>query len=536
VIGTSFARLRITAALIASVTLATALLPIAGQIASSAAATWTLVSATPPTGGWSSVVFLHGKWIAYSSSGQLATSTNGSTWNAGTAPLGSWSTAAYGAGRFVALSSANVLPDEIVSANGVAWSTQSGPPGTPQQAGHPSLMGEWTAITYGHGLFVAVSSVGTVVTSTNGSTWVRRFWRPQDDFTSITYGDGRFIAVDGGEGDVMMSLDGLHWSLIRHPLTGAIAPPAGGLHFSAVTYGNGNFVAFGSSSGAGYVATSVYGYVWALHQYSPAQSINGVAYGCGSFVAAGQATTTSPVIISSSTGAQWTPSTVATPAAAAWTSIAYGAGRYVAVDAAGDIALSRTGANCRATTPSPPQQVSGNIHNGEVWTYMHPPTSSGAAPVLGYRVAITNGVTTKYCGAKVYFEPNCIIKGLRNHDVYWVSTQAFNRFGYSAPTDPEFVIPVAVWSLDAVASPVVAPAPAQVQITGVIANGEGIYPTTVVSIHFGTRLVACRPNPFGECVVTVANPPVGTVALYATYTGYGRSYRSPTHEIRVRSS
>ncbi len=70
------------------------------------------------------------------------------------------------------------------------WSTQSGPPGTPQQAGHPSLMGEWTGVAYGHGLFVAVSSVGTVVTSTNGIAWVRRFWRPQDNFTSITYGDG----------------------------------------------------------------------------------------------------------------------------------------------------------------------------------------------------------------------------------------------------------------------------------------------------------------------------------------------------------
>ena len=38
-----------------------------------------------------------------------------------------------------------------------------------------------------------------VVTSTNGTTWLRRFWRPQDDFTSITYGDGRFVAVDAGE-------------------------------------------------------------------------------------------------------------------------------------------------------------------------------------------------------------------------------------------------------------------------------------------------------------------------------------------------
>lgn len=523
---------RFSATLIAAITLVTVFLPIASSSASTTA-TWTLAQAAPPTGGWSSVVFLHGEWIALSASGQLAVSTNGSTWSEQSAPMGSWRTAAYGAGRFVALSSANSVPNEMVSDNGVTWSTQSGPPGTPQQAGHPSLMGEWTGSTYGHGLFVAVSSVGTVVTSTNGISWVRRFWRPQDDFTSITYGDGRFIAVDAGEGDVMMSLDGSHWSLIRHPLTGAIAAPAGGLHFSAVTYGNGNFVAFGSSSGSGYVATSVYGYVWSLHQYSPAQAISGAAYGCGSFVAAGQSTAAAATIISSSTGEQWTLSDVATPAAAIWTSIAYGAGRYVAVDGAGDIALSRSDANCRATTPSPPQQVSGNIHNGEVWTYMHPPKSSGAAPVLGYRVAITDGVTTVYCGAKVYFEPNCIIKGLKNHQMYWVSTQAFNRFGYSAPTDPEFVIPVAAWSLDAIAPAVVAPAPAHVQITGVIANGEGIYPTTVVSIHFGSRLVACRPNPFGECALTVANPPVGTVAMYATYSGYGRSYRSPAYEVRV---
>jgi hypothetical protein len=514
------------------ITVATVFLPVASSSAS-ATATWTLAQVTPPTGGWSSVVFLHGEWIAFGASGELAVSKNGSTWNEAAAPVGSWRSAAFGAGRFVALSSANAVPNEIVSDDGVAWTTQSGPPGTPQQAGHPSLMGEWMGITYGHGLFAAVSSVGTVVTSTNGISWERRFWRPQDDFTSITYGGGRFIAVDAGEGDVMMSVDGTHWSLIRHPLTGAIAAPAGGLHLSAVTYGNGNFVAFGSSSGSGYVATSVYGYVWALHEYAPAQAISAAAYGCGSFEAAGQSTATTSSIISSSTGAQWTSNTVATPAAAAWTSIAYGAGRYVAVDAAGDIALSRSDANCRATTPSPPQQVSGNIHNGEVWTYMHPPKSSGAAPVLGYRVAITNGVTTKYCGAKVYYEPNCIIKGLKNHELYWVTTQSFNRLGYSAPTDPEFVIPVAAWSLDATAPAVVSPAPAHVQITGVIANGEGIYPTTVVSIHFGARLVLCRPNPFGECAVTVANPPVGTVPMYATYSGYGRSYRSPTYEVSV---
>jgi len=529
-IRSSFRVWRHAATLLALVTLAAVAAPL---VSSSATPTWSLASAPAPTGGWSSVDFVHGEWLALSASGTLAVSTNGSSWDEQTAPTGSWHGAAYGAGRFVVLSSANASPSEMTSNDGRSWSTLPGPPGTPSQAGHPSLMGEWTGITYGRGLFVAVSSVGTVVTSTNGTTWVRRFWRPQDDFTSITYGDGRFVAVDAGEGDVMMSLDGSHWSLIRHPVIGAIAAPAGGTHFSAVTYGNGDFVAFASTSSAGYVATSVYGYVWALHEYAPAQEITGATYGCGSFVGVGGTTSAAGPIISSPTGIQWSTSAVATPAAASWTSVAYGAGRYVAVDAAGDIALSRTSADCRATAPTAPQQVSGNIHNGEVWTYMHPPVSRGGAPVLGYRVAITDGTTTKYCGAKVYFEPNCIIKGLTNHRVYWVTTQAFNRFGYSAPTDPEFVIPVAAWTLHATAPSVVAPSPALVQITGVIANAEGIYPTTVVSLHFGARLLACRPNPFGECSLDVANPPVGVEARYATYSGYGRTYRSPTYDVRV---
>lgn len=495
---------------------------------------WTVAQVTSPTGGWSTVNFLHGHWIAFSHAGLIATSSNGATWTEQPVPVGSWQTAAYGTGRFVALSSADAVPNEMVSTDGVQWSPLPGPPGTPYQAGHPVLHGQWTGITFGHGLFAAVSSVGTLATSVDGVTWSRRFWRPQDSFSSITYGDGRFIAVDATQGDVLMSLDGLHWSLIQHPLTGVVAAPPGGLHLSAVAYGNGNFVAFGAGSGSGYVATSVYGYVWALHQYAPAQGVNGATFGCGSFVAAGQSTGALNSVIVSPTGTSWVPHSVATTTASPWTALAYGTGRYVAVDAAGDIASSPTNANCAASVPSPPEQVSGNVHSGEVWTYMHPPQSPGAAPVLGYRVAITDGDSTTYCGAPVYYEPNCIIRGLQNHKVYWVTTQAYNRFGYSAPTDPEFVIPVAVWSLDAETAPHVSTSTSTVvQITGIQANSLGFYPVTTVSVHLGARLVACQPSPFGECVIAVDHAPPGAVPLYVTYVGYGHSYRSPTHEVKV---
>jgi hypothetical protein len=498
---------------------------------SSASTSWALAQVSPPAGGWSAVNFLHGQWFAFSHAGEFAVSLDGRTWSEQPVPVGSWQTAAYGAGHFVALSSANASSSELISTDGVQWSTMPGPPGTPQQG----LLGQWTSITYGGGLFVAVSSVGTVATSPDGLTWTQRFWRPQNNFTSITYGDGRFVAVDVAEGDVLLSHNGLQWSLIRQPLTGVVLAPTGGLRFGAVSYGNGNFVALGGLlSGTGYVATSVHGYVWSLHKYSPAQSIDSVTFGCGSFVAVGQSASANNPIIFSSTGRAWAPTAVSTSAAAKWTAVAYGARRYVAVNAAGDIATAPSTANCAATVPSPPQQVSGNIHDGEVWTYMHPPPSPGAAPVEGYRTTVTDGVVTKSCRAPVYYEPNCIIKGLQDHKVYWVTAQSYNRFGFSAPTDPEFVIPVAVWRLDASTSPgASASTSAVVHITGVIANSLGFYPTTTVSLRFGSRLAICAPNPFGECIITIANPPAGTVRVFATYTGYGRSYRSPVHAVTV---
>lgn len=532
--------LRVVTALAASLAALLALPAFTTSV--SATTSWTVVPASSAPTAWSTVSFLNGQWIALSHAGEVGVSPNGSTWTEQSAPVGSWQSVAYGSGRYVALSSANVVPNEMASANGTQWTTLTGPPGTPHQSGRPTLNGDWTGLAYGHGLFVAVSSVGTVDTSANGVAWTQRFWRPKNSFTSITYGDGRFIAVDSAQGDVLISLNGVNWSLIRQPLTGVVAPPSGGLHFGAVAYGDGNFVAFGDSpSGAGYVATSVFGYVWTLHQYSPAEAVSAVAYGCGSFVAGGQSGATSDPIISSPTGQTWTSSEVATPSVSPWTAIAFGAGKYVALDAAGDLALSQ-GSNCAVAVPSAPLQVSGNVHNGEVWTYMHPSARAGGAPVEGYRVAITDGVTTKYCHAAVYFQPNCIINGLQNHQLYWVTTQAYNRFGYSAPTDPEFVIPVANWSL-AVSAPsgTVAVGPfdatgatsVNLWLTGIIANSEGFYPVTTVSIHFGSTLATCRPNPFGECLVSVSNPPSGAVPTYATYTGYGRSYRSPTTNVVI---
>ncbi|MGC2486017.1 MAG: fibronectin type III domain-containing protein [Acidimicrobiales bacterium] len=498
--------------------------------------TWTLVPAVSPSVPWSSVNYLNGQWIVLSRGGEVATSTNASTWTEQSSPSGSWQTIAYGDGHYVALSSADVVPNEIISSNAVQWTSEVGPPGTPQQAGRAVQSGQWTSITYGGGLFVAVSSVGTIATSPNGLSWTERFWRPLDDFTSVTYGDGKFIAVDAHQGNVLMSLNGTKWSDIFQPLTGGTAAPSGGLHFGAVAYGNGNFVAFGdSSSGAGYVATSDFGYTWTLHQYSPAQQVDAATFGCGSFIAAGASSGSANSILTSVTGAIWGAAAVTTPTASTWTSVAYGANQYVAVDNSGDIVTAKPATSCADAVPSPPQQVSGNVRSGEVRTYMHPSERSGGAPVQGYRVAITDSSGTTYCHAAATYQPDCVVKGLTNHEVYWVTAQAYNRFGFSAPTDPEFAIPVANSSLAIAAHPDLAAAvPSALQLTGITANASGFYPVTKVKVYIGPMLTTCAPNPFGECLIHPRSAPSGVVPVYSTYTGWsGRSYRSPTYHLAI---
>jgi len=165
---------------------------------------------------------------------------------------------------------------------------------------------------------------------------------------------------------------------------------------------------------------------------------------------------------------------------------------------------------------------------------MHPPSSAGGAPVNSYRVNISNGTIIKQCSAPVYFEPNCIISGLEDHHVYWSPPSRITASVF-APTDPEFVIPVASSAFDAVTSgPVVSGGePVVVQVTGIRANGEGIYPLSPITVHVGATIAICHASPFGECLLTLSNPPVGSDSIYATYSGFGRSYQSPTSNVTV---
>jgi hypothetical protein len=79
---------------------------------------------------------------------------------------------------------------------------------------------QWRSVTYGNGLYVAVSSTGTnrVMTSTNGVTWTARSASEANQWRSLTYGNGLFVATSiDGINRVMTSPDGITWTARSAP-------------------------------------------------------------------------------------------------------------------------------------------------------------------------------------------------------------------------------------------------------------------------------------------------------------------------------
>lgn len=186
---------------------------------------------------------------------------------------------------------------------------------------------DWTSITYGNGLFVAIAYHGLnqLMTSPDGITWTPRKV-PVANWNSICFGNGIFVAV-GDEGKVMSSSDGITWTE---------RPSVNDNNWNAVTYGNGLFVAVASTSGTNEVMTSPDGITWTAQTSALLAYWTSITYGNGLFVAVGY----SDYVMTSSDGISWTLRTALT--GSAWASVTYGNGIFVAVDIGGNELLTST--------------------------------------------------------------------------------------------------------------------------------------------------------------------------------------------------
>ena len=111
---------------------------------------WTLRTSAADN-AWESVCYGNNLFVAVASTGtnRVMTSTNGTTWIQRATPgTHAWSSVAYGAGGlYVAVSPTAVM----TSPDGIVWT-----------AGENAVDNNWTGIAYGEGLYVCVSSTGTL--------------------------------------------------------------------------------------------------------------------------------------------------------------------------------------------------------------------------------------------------------------------------------------------------------------------------------------------------------------------------------------
>ena len=131
-------------------------------------------------------------------------------------------------------------------------------------------------VTYGNSIFVMVGQSGTIMTSSDGTSWDNRTSGTSNGLYGVTYGNSTFVAVGHYE-TILTSSDGTTWT----------SRTSGRTNSSGLSYKN--------SSG------------WTYTDY-----LEGITYGNSIFVTVGRGEDGSGTIMTSSDGINWTSRTSGT--------------------------------------------------------------------------------------------------------------------------------------------------------------------------------------------------------------------------------
>jgi hypothetical protein len=237
--------------------------------------------------------------------------------------------------------------------------------------------------------------------------------------SGIAYGNGRYVAVGYYVGDdtglIQTSEDGMNWTLVSSQTVSI-------LDLYNVTFANSIFVAVGwDFYTGGNIYHSTNGINWTPHNTAIA-NIYALTFGAGLFVAGGDgvllnsSARTNRNIYTSPDGIAWTARVSGAPANDVQTisDVAYGAGRFVAVDGATHLYRSTTGSSTwtRTTNSSAggwisfcnglfivPSGPGTNLisTDGLSWTLI----TNNTASTFG-RVIYSDGYDVALAGAKIF--------------------------------------------------------------------------------------------------------------------------------------
>jgi hypothetical protein len=164
--------------------------------------------------------------------GNAMTSTNGTSWTARTVPAGAWRSIAYGKSVFVAVGTSSYA-NFMSSSDGISWTDGGG-----------GQFDTYRSVAFGNDVFVAVGP-SVCATSTNGTSWTLEAM-PSGDWNGVSFGGGLFVAVSSTTNYVATSQNGVTWT---------VRTAAASNSWQAVAYGNSVFAAV-STNGTNRVMTA----------------------------------------------------------------------------------------------------------------------------------------------------------------------------------------------------------------------------------------------------------------------------------------
>lgn len=204
------------------------------------------------------------------STGAVATSTDGTTWTMGSMPAGA--TPIHGligdTTQVIGLGESGHI---YASNNGSSWSLVTTAPGA----------GNLNAGTYGNNTYVGVGDNGYIIKSVDGVVWgsaqVIVVGGTGINLHGVAWTGSQYVAV-GDNATITLSADGTHWGALR---TSAIP---GTLRAVAVA-SNGTIVVVGDNG----IETSTDGNTWTARNDSGVAALAGATFGNSEFVVVGPA-------------------------------------------------------------------------------------------------------------------------------------------------------------------------------------------------------------------------------------------------------
>lgn len=222
--------------------------------------------------------------------------------------------------QYVAISTIGSL---MTSSDGLTWDLNTNIP-----------VGAWIDIAYGNGIYVAVAiSVGNnVMYSSDLVNWnlvdpgLLAIWH------QVEFGDGKFVATSGAAGLpdlIATSVDGVTWVKRTSPIVSA---------WTNLIYTGSSFIATSYSDNPGYLITSTDGITWSLRESSFLGTLRGLSSISNASSPSGVIIVATPndgntCIVSVDNGISWSEETL--PISTQWKCVASGNGLFLAISGSG---------------------------------------------------------------------------------------------------------------------------------------------------------------------------------------------------------